>query len=532
MPPCTGRLREIPVDTLDAAITDVVVYRDGARVTRTGQVQLAKGPQKVIIEGITERAREDSFRVSGRGPAALSAIDVKRISHIFEPKEDTKDLFAQLKKLRTEADGVADEIETQKARLAHVGTLQARFSETFGMVYAADEGSIESLVEIDKTSTEMGEEIRARLRELDEKAQELKKKIAAVQANINRIDAERRTEDSFSVEISLEASRATKVELLVTYQATGSGWQPTYDVDLHPGKAILRRIAQVSNRTREDWRDVNLTVSTATAKPAEAIEARPYYISAYDAQAELEKREKRRAEGMGRMALAESAAPPPAPMMEIEEEYAEASETVSGIAVYEIPKAVTLLADSEMHPITLTEEELASEAVHHWYPDGMAEVVAQDVVTNGSNVILPGPVKVYAEGDYIGESTLGLVSPREEFKLGARIANDVKGEKKMVEREVEKAGLTRGKLRRSYKYRLEVTNYAKRKISIEIFDRVPHSLSTDIEVKADFEKLGAKSNDLGILEWYHTIEPNEKRAIEYEYEVQWERGITVSPSLP
>jgi uncharacterized protein (TIGR02231 family) len=520
------------VVTLDAAITDVVVYRDGARVTRTGHVQLAKGPQKVTIEGITERAREDSFRVSGRGPATLSSIDVKRTSHVFEPKEDTKDLFTQLKKLRAEADDVADEIETQNARLAHVETIQARFAETFGMVYAADEGSIESLVEIDKTSSRMGEETRARLRELNEKAQELKKRIAAVQANINRIDGERRTEDSFSVEVSLEASKAAKVDLLVTYQTTGSGWQPTYDVDLHQGKAVLRRIAQVFNRTRENWDDVKITVSTATAKPAEAIEARPYYISAYDPHVELEKRDKRKAEGMGRMALAESGAPPPAPMMEIEEEYAEASETVSGIAVYEIPKAVTLKADNEPHPITLTEEELASETVHHWYPDGMAEVVAQDVVTNGSSVILPGPVKVYAEGDYIGETGLALVSPREEFKLGARIANDVKGEKKMVEREVEKAGITRGKLRRFYKYRLEVTNYAKRSISIDIFDRVPHSLSTDIEVKVDFEKLGAEKTELGILKWHNTIEPNEKRVVEYEYEVQWERGITVSPSLP
>ena len=526
-------VREISVTVLNAPITDVVVYRDGARITRTGKLQLAKGSHKVTLKGITDYAREDSFRVSGRGPATLSSIDVSRTSQVFEPKESTKDLYAELRKLRAEADGVADEIDTQNARLAQVETLQKRFSETFGMVYAADEGSIESLVEMDNTSTKMGEEIRAKLRDLGEKAKELERTIDVVKANINRIDGERRTETTFSVEVSLDVSKAANIELAVSYQASGSGWQPTYDIDLKPDKANLRRIAQVFNRTREDWNKVNLVVSTATSKPAQAIEARPYYVTAFDPQAELERREKKRDFAVGRAATSEGIeSAPPAPMMEIEEEFAEASETVSGIAVYEIQKPVTVIADNELHPVTLTEEELGSETVHHWYPDGMAEVIAQDVVTNGSSVILPGPAKVYAEGDYIGETSLSLVSPREEFKLGARIANDVKGEKKMTERDVEKAGITRGKLRRSYRYRLEVASYAKRSIAIEIFDRIPHSLSTQIVVKAELEKLGAESSELGVLEWHRKIEPNGKVTLEYEYEVEWEKDVTVSPSLP
>lgn len=520
---------------MDATISEAVVYRDGARVTRTGKTQLSKGAQKVRVEGITDRAREDSFRVSGLGPATLSSIDVQRTSRVYEPGEETEKLYDELKKLKVEADNVTDEMETQNSRLKQIEAIQDHFSQTFGMVYAADEGSLESLVEMDKTSTKMEEEIRARLRELDEESQKLRDRIDVLQKNIKRIESERRTETTLSVEVSLEVAKASAIELIVTYQTTGAGWQPSYDVDLHPSKATLRRMAQVFNRTREDWDKAKLTISTATARPAEAIEARPYYVSAYEPQVEMEKHAKRPG-GMKASAKPEAmpaeAVPPPAPPMEIEEEFAQASETVSGIAVYEIPKAMSIPSDNELHPITLTEEELETETVHHWYPDGMAEVIAQDVVKNGSNVILPGSVKVYAEGDYIGESSLPLISPREEFKLGARIASDVKGEKKLVEREVEKAGVLKGKLKRSYRYRLEVTNYAKSDIKIEIFDRIPHSLSTQIEVKTDLEKLGAENVELGVLEWHLTIEPNGRQEIEYEYEVLWEKDITVSPSLP
>jgi uncharacterized protein (TIGR02231 family) len=162
----------------------------------------------------------------------------------------------------------------------------------------------------------------------------------------------------------------------------------------------------------------------------------------------------------------------------------------------------------------------------------MAEVVAQDEVTNGDNVILPGEVKVYAGGDYIGETSLAQISPREKFKIGTRIAFDVKAEKKLVHREVEKAGVMSGKLKRAYKYRLEVQSFSSRPIEIDIFDRIPHSLNPSIEVKSDWERSLAKSQNLGVVEWHKTIQTNQKTAIDYEYEVTWEKGITVHPPLP
>ncbi len=133
---------------------------------------------------------------------------------------------------------------------------------------------------------------------------------------------------------------------------------------------------------------------------------------------------------------------------------------------------------------------------------------------------------------YIGETTIEQQSPREEFKIGTRTAYDVKAKKKLVEREVEKAGITRGKLRRSYKYRLEIESFSKREVEIEIRDRIPHSVSTSIEVKVDWEKFGIEDHELGVMEWQKKIQPKTKIELEYEYEVQWEKGVRIIPSLP
>ena len=526
---------------LETKISNVTVFRDGARVTRTGQTNLAAGAQKLLISGVTAWAQEDSFRVKGKGPATISSIDVRRMETVYEPMEDKKQLIMQLKKLEGNRKTNTDEIEMHTSRLTYLNGMMGEFASTFGMVYAADEAEISQLTEIDNASGKIIAQTKKKLRELNDNLKDIDDQIQVLRQNLGVIESRRRTKTFYEVEVSLEASKAGVIELEVAYQCSGAGWIPTYDIDLLPKVAKIRRIAIVRNRTRERWEEVALVISTATARPVEAVEPTPYMITAYDPEEErrrmammvsrppaMKKMAKRAA--MPSAAPMETAVPPPPPDME--EEFAEATETVSGIAVYEVSKPFTVPADDEKHPVTLIEEEMDSRTLHYWFADAMPEVVAQDEVTNGDTVLLPGKVKIYSEGEYIGETSLELMSPREKFKLGTRVAHNVKAKKKLVEREVEKAGITRGSLRRSYKYRLELENFAKQTIDIEISDRIPHSLSTSIEVKADWEKLGVDKHELGIMEWHRKVDAGKKAEIEYAFEVQWERGISINPPLP
>ncbi|MHA1637861.1 MAG: mucoidy inhibitor MuiA family protein, partial [Candidatus Thorarchaeota archaeon] len=518
---------------VDTGIARVVVFRDGARVTRTGKKVLQAGPQKVVVTGITNLAQEDSFRVKGKGPASLSSIDVRRTETVFEPKEDVKHLYKELQKLLGDEKALTDETQLYSVRLSNLENMMGEFAGSYGMLYAADEASIEQLTEMDDISGKMLTETRSKLRELSLKLEDIKVQIQIVQNNIGKIQSRKRTEIHYEVEVSLEVTQDSEVELELTYQCNGARWTPSYDVDLLPGEAKLRRIAMVRNQTKEDWEKVNLTISSATSRPVETVEGSPFYVSVYDPYISAKKEDRRRsvkskkgtrARPKPSMVRPPGGPPAGAPPPEMEEEFAEAIESVSGISVYELPKPITIPFDNERHPVTLIEEGLESKTVHYWYPDGMSEVVARDEVTNGDTVILAGKVKVYSEGDYIGETTIEQQSPREEFKIGTRTAYDVKAKKKLVERQVEKAGITRGKLRRFYKYRLEIESFSKRDVEIEVKDRIPHSNSTSIEVKVDWEKLGIDDHELGIMEWQKKIQPKMKLELEYEYEVQWEKG--------
>jgi len=486
-----------------------------------------------MVSGITSHAQADSFRVKGRGPAKLSSIDVQSKTEVFEPSADIRPIYDELKEMEKKRISIQDEIEFQRARLLQINNMVSEFSNHFGMVYAANEGDLKALSEMDKKSTKLASEIQQEIRRLNEELANLDDTMKVLRDNIGRIKSERRTVSTYTVDVSLEVSSPSEVELELTYQTQGASWTPRYDVNLLPDKATLRRIALVSNRTEEEWSNIDLTISTATARPVDAIEGRPFFITAYD-PALVEKPSAKMAR-RPRPSMAPAGAgvvAPPAPPPEIDEEFADATETVSGIAIYELPKKMTIPFDSEQHPVTLIEEVLGSSTVHYWYAEEMAEVVAQDEVVNNDNVILPGKMKVFSDGDYIGETSVSQISPREEFKIGTRLAYDVKAEKKLVNREMEKAGVLRGKLRRSYSYRLEIQNFSKRKIEIDVLDRIPHSLSTEIEVKIDWEKLAAVKYELGVVEWHREIGSEEKKTINYDYEVLWEKGVNISPPLP
>ncbi len=527
---------------IDTKISNVTVFRDGARVTRTGAKKLSPGEHTLVVGGITQYAQQDSFRVKGTGAAALKGIDVSSKTTTFEPKGSLKELIAQRESLEKKRGELGDKIEYQQSRFANLTSILGQFSGEFGKWFAAGESSLDQLDEMDKTSAKIARDAKKKLRALQEEIDELNSEIQAVQSNINRAQGERKVEVTTVVKVLLDVTEETEVHLDVTYQLGGSGWSPTYDIDIGDESTSVKRIAMVYNQTLEDWKEVGLTVSTASARPVEAVDANPYYVDimapiattasfgmvgggidlkkekAYDLDDEVE--ELAEMEGFFE----------PEPVME--QAYATASESLSGTVIYEVPGQITLTSGEEPQPITLTEEAFASRRLYYWNAYAMPEVVAQDEITNGDSVMLPGSVKVFASGDFLGETNVNLIAPREKFRLGTRTAYDVKAEKKLAEKDTEKAGLVGGKRRRGYKYRLEITSFAKKGLDIRVIDRIPHSNSPKIKVELSTPKIPYKKMELGVIEWELKLEPQEKMEVNYGYEVEWEKDVTISPPLP
>ncbi|MHA2069510.1 MAG: mucoidy inhibitor MuiA family protein, partial [Candidatus Thorarchaeota archaeon] len=380
-------------------IASVTVFRDGARVTRVGKEQLVPGEQTVLVKGISYLAQSDSFRVKGRGSAVLKGIDVKQITQTFEPEGDLGALVEELEKLVKEHDVISGRIEHQNTRLGFLSAISQQFSTEFGKWYAAGESEMVQLDQMDKTSLKLTTDAKKKIRELNDELEELNTKISVVQTNIYKVQGRRHTETTKEVKVLLEVKENTEIELEITYQLGSAGWSPTYDVDIGEGSADVKRIAMVHNHTLEDWVDVGLVVSTASARRVEAVEATPFYVDVYSpaigyAGSGAAARDYGGLDDLvSEVAEYDEAYPEEESAPTLTQTYATASETLSGTIAYDVPGEVSLPAGDEPQPITLTEESFKAKRLYFWNAYAMPEVVAQDEITNGDSVILPGNVR-------------------------------------------------------------------------------------------------------------------------------------------
>jgi len=133
---------------LQAPITAVTIYRDGARVTRTGVVALRPGLRPVVIRNLPAVADQESVRVAVRGQdVALLEVEVTRRYGADPVRDETMRLRAEAERCRDAVQELDDEDAAEQARLGFArhlseaaATAMARATTALGQLAAASSG--------------------------------------------------------------------------------------------------------------------------------------------------------------------------------------------------------------------------------------------------------------------------------------------------------------------------------------------------------------------------------------------------------
>ncbi len=530
-------------------ITAVTVYRDGARVERSGSITLQPGVHKLGVPKLTQFLDKESVRVKGRGYASIISFDT-----VDTTVETTG--FAKLDKLVKQK----EELETQKQQiereLSRISNREKFFAQVleksaaeFSRWIPAGESDTAQISTLETLTTTQLEKLANTRLQVQDKLEATQKELAIINREITKF---RRTVQQYEVTntilLNVEAEKAGKCEFNITYFVRRALWVPSYDIDLKEEEAEITMYSVVRNNTLEDWNDVRLTVSTASSRPATITEPHPYLLREYvpppptpaaGATRVRRRLAKEKAEsgaadegeellaGMGdRPALAPTAPPP-----EMDQATATAVE-VGGVFVFVLPEPVKIPADGEPHQFRTSHTKLSAERRYFWNATDFAEAIEVTTVENGDSIMLPGKAKVYSGDDYLGETVLKVIAPHEKVDVGTRFTYDLKVEKKLVGKGAEKSGLTRGKVSREYRYELVIKSFRKKLSPIKIMDRIPHSDSEIIKVGD--RKITPKPNkdQLGVLTWELEIPAEGEEKITYRFDVEFPRGTRIVPPLP
>lgn len=258
-----------PDPTLAAPITAVTVYSGQARVVRSAHVTLTGGgAQRFSLPVLGGSVDPGSVRIDVRASQPGSQLDVERVEIAWVdsselPVTEAQQLLTSLEQLDDQQNRLSSERAIYQGQLDLLTRLTPSappipvgpgpkpaplnpggWSAVFGFVRAQQE----------KVQTRLGE-VAEKSRALSRKRQQLVEQV--------RLLGGMQTRAGYRVIPTLRGQGSG--ELVLSYLTPNARWQPTYDIQLVPGRGQVELAfsGQVSQETGEDWGDVALTLSTA-----------------------------------------------------------------------------------------------------------------------------------------------------------------------------------------------------------------------------------------------------------------------------
>lgn len=538
-------------------IDRVTVYRDAALVTRTAPVDLQEGASRVTLRGLPAGLDPASVQVSAQADGALTigAVDVRLVPGEAKVSLDPA-LQERIDALKDERDGVAARIQALDAKRAAIELYAKAAPGGLGVEgkpfdVAQWQGAWDAIGSgLDRTLDALRQ---ARKRQLD-----LDVNIAAAERAKPRPTQAGAPQHEIS--LALQAGAALRGEVVVAYRVTGATWQPAYEARLgtDTGKTtldLLRR-AQVSQKTGEEWSNVELSVSTLSLnRSGTAPELVPLQVSFFEPPSydlpSPEARSKTRAlapaapaarlaadEPARERAESEAAAAvqrPRPPPQEAEVQKA-AIETAGYQVSYRVPGRIDLGQAGLSKTFVLASRRVqpALSVVATPELDQTAYFKASFPLDDEAP-LLPGEVSLYRDRVFVGRTQLKLTVPGEAVDLGFGIDDRVKITRVPLRRRENEPtwfGQTKTDLR---EFKTTVRNLHTEPVRISVSDRIPFSENATITVEQLRETTTPtekQPNDRrGILVWSHDYRPGEQREIRLSYRLKWpaERDVVFSP---
>lgn len=542
---------------ITAPIRDVTVYSDRALVTRRGTIKLDAGDHELRINDLPQFQRE-SLRTSGHGPEGTRILNVE-VSTAFYSQTPITDILA----LHNEIDQLRQQQQLLKARqsaledrrqwLRALGEQSKDFARglTRGQMKPQDCADFFSFM----TNQALQDAEAAQALELE--LRNLNQEIDAKERELRSKEGYRRP-DLLAANVTVSLEQEGELELEISYLVNNASWHPQYDVRVQladeqkEGEVELTYIGIVQQRTGEEWRDINLALSTARPSlAANPPELDPWYLINYvpppppsDMYAGAPPPPRRRmmsvsAPGSLQQAAAsemydeEADAAPfqsQAAAAPVRAEIDTAKVERSGAAVlFRIGHSVDIPSDNTPHKTTIARDGLPCKFDYVSAPVLEQEAHLRARVTNASSrILLKGEANIFMEGEYVGSSPLKQTAPGETFDAFLGIDDRIKIKHELIERGVEKGNILRDLRRTTYAYRITVHNYAEHTRNVVIRDHLPVSRHERVKVRVqNISPQPDERTKLELLTWNFSLPADGERKIAYRFIVDQPQDMDI-----
>ncbi|MCA9941010.1 MAG: mucoidy inhibitor MuiA family protein [Anaerolineales bacterium] len=518
--------------TVTVTASAVTVYPDRARVLCRGEAPLEPGAHTLVVDELPLLLEPESVRVGGAGEARvrLLGVDLRQRNYAQTPAAAVRDLEEAAERMEEDLRVIHDEKTGQVEQAKFIAGMRSATLEyakglAYGRTTVADQ---DRLVQF---WLEKDTQIRAAVRDLEARQRVLERDLKKLRQDIAQMQSQRPLQ-RYQARIEVEVLTEGAFSLELSYVARGAGWQPLYDLrlaDNEQGRRLeIMYLAQVRQRTGQDWSGVTLSLSTARPALNQRLpELQPWYVDVYTPPTPAPQAEMVRAAKMQPRMLA--AAPAPASVPE-EAEVVVADVQDTGMSVqFTTPTPADIPSDGSPHKTVIARFNLDPRLDYLAIPLHTDAVFRRLTVRNTSpGPLLAGPVNLFVNDEFIGGSRIEYAPRNEEIEFLLGVEDRLTVKRELVRRDVDKR-LLRDNRQLRFGYEIELQNLLPTEAVVELQDQMPISRHENIKVRAErITPEPAEKSDLNLFTWRFTLPPGQKQTVQYEFSVEHPRALTLS----
>jgi len=481
------------------AIKNVTVFLNGAEIKHSESVQLKKGTTRLVFDKLSAFVELKSVQASLEGDADIQSVSTE--SNFLS----TEKLEPRIKELKDSIDFINSEITTI------TNELDANAIEKYMLTVNENVGGKQtpvSLIDLDKAAEYFHRktlEINTETSKLNKKKTTLTDQLTLMNAQLTELNYKNNSERK-NIIVVINSPAGGHITINLRYLVSNTGWEPAYDLVVTDitQPIVLRYKAKVYNNTGIDWNNVALTFSTADPSmsasrpyltPWKLNQAPENIYEEYDKAAEME--------DSSRISLGKESVTKDNTVQYKSITVSELSTSFNIVTPYSIP------SDAKPYTVDITSYTLNATYGYITVPklDNSAFLVAK--VSGWEKLyLIDGPMNVYFNNAYIGESTLNTQSVEDtlELSLGRDKQIQVSRVKKEDFGSKEFIGSNR---KQTFKYEITVKNNKDVPVKIEVQDQVPISQESDITVDVEQISGAQQDNVTGRLKWHTSLKPGE-----------------------
>ena len=556
-------------------IVEVVCYEGSALVTREVEVPAGEGRREVTVGPLPRSLRAETIY------AESPTEGVRVLSTRYRQRTERDAADERVRDLQAEVERLTREIELAQAKLEAIGqdlqfVQQLQGFATSNIDQAAGDADLKAggFIEFaDYVVTRRRELLEARV-ETQRAANDLQHERDAAQQRLAEAQAGGGGRVVREATVVVDNPDGGAARVRVAYLVDAAGWRPQYRLRAGAGldEATLEYLAAVFQNTGEDWREVRLTLSTASPNlNAAPPDLEPVQVALVSGDADRQRAAAPKLEAAREALLqAQSAygqqvggsggggrfgdrgSVDNTGMLNAAGNRISEAEVLGDAATGDPATAltegqsVTFKLDGRVTVPWRDDEQLLEIARRPLDPDVFYKAVP--VLTpnvyrlasfenggEGARVILPGPCGVYLGGDFVGRTALPLVAVGRPFTVGLGIDPQLAVTRQLVSRDTDVRG---GNQVRRVEYVLRVESFKDAAVPVRLWDRLPtgpegdgDALGVDLVANSaelsDDADYGRDERPDGLLRWDLALDGGGTREVRYAYTLAFDRSLKI-----